>query len=91
VQLPFGFVVHEEKCLILLYRAAQRSAELVQIELLPERRKIAPRIQRSVPEIFVERAVKLVRARLRRHQHRRTRTRAVFRRVVVSQDLEFLD
>src|ERR1700732_5383630 len=89
--LALGFVVNEEERLILLNGPTQRTAELIEIELLLKRRKIALGIQIGVAKILVKRPVELVRARFRRYQHSGTRPRTIFRRVIVSENLKFLD
>ena len=89
--LPLRLVIHKEKSLVLPNWPAQRTAKLIEIELLLESRKVALGIQVGVAEILVERPVQLVRSGFRRNQHRRTRARAIFRRVVVSENLKFLN
>src|SRR5208282_2872437 len=89
--LSFRFVVDEEKSLVFLDGSAQRTAKLVQIKLFLERSEIALGIEIGVAEVLVQRSVQLVGARLRGHQHGRTRARSIFRRVVVGQNFEFLN
>src|SRR3981081_1791338 len=88
---PLGLVIQEEECLVLLNGPAHRAAELVQVEFFACGGEIAASVKLGVPEELKERAVKLVRPRLRGQQNRRTRTGSVFRRIVVGENLEFLD
>src|SRR5579872_5511039 len=91
MSLHLRLIVDEEERLVLLDWAAERTAELIQVELLAERREIAPRIQFRIAEKFEQRSVILVRSGLRRHQHRGTRASSPLGGVVVLQNLEFLD
>src|ERR1700722_3367279 len=92
--LSLGLVVEQEKRFIFLNWPAKSSAELVQIELLFRRRGtkiVGLCVQLGVAEEFKQRAVILVRSRLSGNQHRRSRARSPLGRIVVSQDLEFVD
>src|SRR5271155_4455398 len=89
--LTLGFVVCKEERLVLLYWSTQRSAKLVQVELFFGRSEKALGIEIGVAEVLIERSVQLVGARFCGNQHGRTRARTVFRRVVIGQNLEFLD
>ena len=55
--LPFALIVEKEKRLILLDRAAQRTAELVQIELFFGNRKKAASVELRVAKKFKQRPV----------------------------------
>jgi len=84
--LHFGLVVEKKERLVFLNRPAQRTAELVQLELLLGRRD--PKIESfciesSVAEKLKQRTVKLVRSRFRGHQYCGPGALAVFGRVVV--------
>src|SRR5208282_5774868 len=67
------FVVAEEKCLVVLDRAADRSAELVAFQRLHAGGKEAFCVHRVVPRKFPGGAVKRIRARARNDVRRRAR------------------
>src|SRR5579863_4613242 len=91
VRLRFLLPVDEEKRIFLPDRAAERTTVLIQVEFLWRSREKALRVQRCVAQELKQRTVEIVRTRFRRHKHRWSRTRSVFRRVVVGQNLEFLN
>ena len=89
--LSLCLIIHEEERLVLLDRAAERASKLIQIELFFRRSEEALRIELGVAEKLEKGSVELIRSGFRGYQHRRTRARTVFGRVVVSENLEFLD
>ncbi len=89
--LHLCLVIHEEESLVLLYGAAYRSAELIQVELFFGGGEKTARIEFGIAEELKQGPVQSVRPGFGRHQHGRTRSCAVFRRVVVGQNFEFLD
>src|SRR5882762_5589810 len=86
-----ALVVNEEEGLVFPDGPAQRSAVLVQIEFLALGGEITAGIERSIAEELEQGTMELVRSRFRGDQHGRARTGAVLSRVVVGQNLEFLD
>ena len=85
--LHLGLIIDEEERLILLDRAAERSAKLVQVELLHRRGEVALRVEVRVPQEFEQRAVKLVRPDLVVTSTVGTRAFSVFGGVVVGRTL----
>src|SRR5208282_2158133 len=78
-------------CLVLLKRSTQCPAKLIQIELLFRQCKSALRIEIGIAEELEQRSMQFVRSRLRGYQNRRTCACTVLGRVVIGQNLEFLD
>src|ERR1022692_1659519 len=92
--LPLGLVIGKEKRFVLLDGTAQRATELIQIELFFWRwgaEIVGFGVQLRVAEKFEKRTVKLVGSGFSRHQHGWSGTRAPFRRIIVSENLKFLD
>ncbi len=89
--LHLGLIIQEEKCLVLVDRATQRSAKLVQIELLRRLSEVLIGIELGVAEELKQRSVPLVRSGLGRHQNSGPGALTVFSRVFIGEDLEFLD
>jgi hypothetical protein len=91
VALVFLLHIGEEEGLVFLDGAAQRAAKLIEIELFGGRGEEAAGIQVGIAEELENASVELVGARFRGHQNSRAAARPPFRRIVVSEDLEFLD
>src|ERR1700686_1634753 len=89
--LHLRLIVKKEESFVLSDRAAQRAAKLIQIKLVSSRSEIVAGIKDGVPKILEQSSVKLVRSRFCCDQNRRTRTLPPLRRVVVGQNLKFLD
>ena len=89
--LHLALVVDEEESLVFLDGAAERSAKLVEVELFSGGCEVAAGIELGVAEILEERSVYAVGSGFCGYKHRRTRARAIFRRVVVGENLEFLN
>src|SRR5690348_8943552 len=90
--LPKAFVVSEQEELILLDRAAQRTAKAVALELRdrPLIEKIT-RVQRAVAKKIVNRSMQFVGPGSGHDTHLAARTLAVFGAVGVAHHIEFAD
>src|SRR5579871_3617667 len=89
--LVLALEIHEKERLVLLNRSAQCCAKLVEVELLTSRGEVATRVQLRVAEEFEYRSVQLVSSRLALDQNGRTRAGSELGRVVVRENLEFLN
>ncbi len=81
--LPLTLIVNKEERFVLLDGPTQRASELIQIELLFGRSKIASCVEFGIAKELEQRPVKLVRSGLRRDQNSRAGSRTVLCRVVV--------
>src|SRR5208283_4602525 len=90
---PRAFVVHEEKGLVLLDRAAEGKAELVQLKGSFFDRSVekVPGIKGSVPIVVKQRAVKIVCAGFRNDIYNRPVVAPILRREIQGLDLHFLN
>src|SRR6266478_891424 len=83
--------VDEKEGLILSNGPTDRSAKLIQVELLRGGCEKALRVETGVAQKLKQRSVESVGSRFRGDQHRRARPRSVLRRVVIGEDLELLN
>src|ERR1700730_371802 len=89
--LKFLLAIDKEEGLAFADRAPDGAAKLVQIEFLRRGREEASGVQGCVAQKFEQRTVEIVAPGLGGHQYRRSRAQTVFRGVVVSKNLKFLN